>query len=57
MWANMKDQWHESEPASSHKALPVRRGVKWAATLWVHAAGFRIPELHAGPTCHVHGSQ
>ena len=55
MWANMKDSWQESEPASSHTALPVRVGIKWAATLWVHAHGFRIPELHAGRECSVRG--
>ena len=26
-------------------ALPVRQGIKWAATLWVHAHGFR-PEMY-----------
>ena len=46
MWANMQSDWHESEPASSHTALPVRSGIKWAATLWVHATF--IPELYAG---------
>ena len=55
MWANMKEDWHESEPASSHKAMPVTRGVKWAATLWVHAHGFRIPELYGGRECSVRG--
>lgn len=53
MWANMQADWQESEPSSSHTALPVRKGIKWAATLWVHAAGFRVPEIHAGPTCSV----
>ena len=53
MWANMKEVWHESEPASSHTALPVRKGIKWAMTLWVHAAGFRIPELYSGVACAV----
>lgn len=52
LWANMKDEWRRAEPAAAHTALPVRRGVKWAATLWVHAAGFRIPELYAGRACH-----
>ena len=51
LWANMKDAWHEGELASSHTAMPVERGTKWAMTLWVHSHGFRIPELHAGPEC------
>ena len=53
VWANMQDDWHESEAASSHMALPVRQGIKWAATLWVHAHGFRIPEIYSGATCRV----
>lgn len=52
LWANMKDDWRTAEPAAVHSALPVRRGVKWAATIWVHASGFRIPELYAGRACH-----
>lgn len=52
MWANMKEEWRHAQPAAAHTAMPVRRGVKWAATLWVHAAGFRIPELYAGRDCH-----
>jgi hypothetical protein len=55
MWANMQEDWHQSEPASSHKAMPVRKGVKWAATLWVHAHGFRIPEMYGGRECSVRG--
>jgi len=53
MWANMANEWHMSEPASSHRALSVEQGTKWAATLWVHASGFRIPEMYAGPECSV----
>jgi len=52
LWANMKDEWHSAELAAAHTALPVRRGVKWAATIWVHAHGFRIPEIYAGRACH-----
>jgi prolyl 4-hydroxylase len=51
LWANMQEDWRKAEPAAVHKAFPVRKGVKWAATLWVHAAGFRIPELYAGRQC------
>ena len=51
LWANMRDEWRTAEPAAVHRAFPVRRGVKWASTLWVHAAGFRIPELYAGLAC------
>ena len=54
LWANMRgDDWHESEPGSSHTALPVLRGIKWAATIWVHASGFRIPEQYAGRECSI----
>ena len=54
LWANMRgDDWHESEPGSSHTALPVLRGIKWAATIWVHANGFRIPEQYAGRECSI----
>ena len=51
LWANMQEDWRKAEPAAVHKAFPVRKGVKWAATLWVHAAGFRITELYAGRQC------
>lgn len=54
VWANMKDNWFDSEPGALHTGLPVIRGVKWAATLWVHPSGYRIPELHAGRQCHVY---
>jgi len=52
LWANMKDDWRVSEPAAVHSAIPVRKGQKIAATLWIHSSGFRIPELYAGRQCH-----
>jgi len=51
LWANMKDNWRFNEPAAVHSAIPVRRGRKLAATLWIHASGFRVPELYAGLDC------
>uniref|UniRef100_A0A6U6CDW6 Fe2OG dioxygenase domain-containing protein n=1 Tax=Odontella aurita TaxID=265563 RepID=A0A6U6CDW6_9STRA len=51
LWANMKDDWRSNEPAAMHAALPVRRGRKFAGTLWVHASGFRVPELYSGIEC------
>uniref|UniRef100_A0A7S0Q056 Fe2OG dioxygenase domain-containing protein n=1 Tax=Coccolithus braarudii TaxID=221442 RepID=A0A7S0Q056_9EUKA len=51
LWANMQSNWRVAEPAAVHTALPVREGVKWAATIWVHASGFRIPEIYAGSEC------
>jgi hypothetical protein len=51
VWANQKDDWRELNPASIHSAMPVLRGQKLAATLWVHNFGFRIPELYAGRAC------
>jgi prolyl 4-hydroxylase len=52
LWANMKDDWRSNEPAGVHSAQPVQKGEKLAATLWIHASGFRIPELYAGRDCH-----
>ena len=51
LWANVQEDWRSFEPAAMHRAFPVRSGIKWASTLWIHAAGFRIPELYAGPAC------
>jgi hypothetical protein len=51
IWANLKDDWRFSEPSAVHSALPVRKGRKVAGTLWIHASGFRIPELYAGQDC------
>ncbi|CAJ1932067.1 unnamed protein product [Cylindrotheca closterium] len=51
LWANMKDDWSFSEHSAVHSALPVRRGRKLAGTLWIHASGFRVPELYAGIEC------
>ena len=51
LWANMKDDWRFNEPAAIHSAIPVRKGRKLAATLWIHASGFRVPELYAGLDC------
>ena len=52
LWANMKSNWRFNEPAAVHSALPVRKGRKLAGTLWIHASGFRVPELYAGRDCH-----
>lgn len=52
LWANMQPNWRFSDPAAVHSALPVRRGRKLAGTLWIHASGFRVPELYAGRACH-----
>jgi hypothetical protein len=52
VWANMKPHWRFNEPAAVHSALPVRKGRKLAGTLWIHASGFRVPELYAGRACH-----
>ncbi len=52
MWANMQSHWRFHDPTAIHSALPVRKGRKLAGTLWVHASGFRIPELYAGRACH-----
>jgi prolyl 4-hydroxylase len=51
LWANMKEDWRFHEPAAMHSALPVLEGRKLAGTLWIHASGFRIPELYAGREC------
>lgn len=51
IWANMKDDWQLSETAAVHSAAQVRRGRKLAGTFWIHASGFRIPELYAGQDC------
>ena len=51
LWANMKDDWRRQDVSAVHRSLPVVRGVKWATTLWIHASGFRIPELYAGRAC------
>ena len=51
LWANMKDDWEFSEHSAVHSALPVRKGRKLAGTLWIHASGFRVPELYAGRDC------
>ena len=51
IWANMKDHWRFNEPAAVHSAIRVRKGRKLAGTLWIHASGFRIPELYAGRDC------
>lgn len=53
LWANMQSGWRYSDPAAVHSALPVRKGRKLAGTLWIHASGFRIPELYAGPDCNI----
>jgi prolyl 4-hydroxylase len=52
LWANMKPEWRFSDPAAVHSAMPVRKGRKLAGTLWIHASGFRVPELYAGKDCH-----
>jgi hypothetical protein len=54
LWANMKSNWRFNEPSAVHSALPVRKGRKLAGTLWIHASGFRVPELYAGRECHPH---
>ena len=54
LWANMGSDWQLQEPAALHTALPVRAGVKWAASIFVHAAGFRVPEIYAGRECRSH---
>ena len=51
LWANMKENWRFSEQAAVHSAMPVRKGRKLAGTIWIHASGFRIPELYAGKDC------
>lgn len=51
LWANMQDDFRKSDSTAVHSALPVRRGRKLAGTLWIHASGFRIPELYAGRDC------
>ena len=51
LWANMQDDWRAAAPAAVHRAFAVRKGIKWASTLWIHAQGFRIPELYAGSAC------
>jgi hypothetical protein len=52
LWANMKPDWRFNDPTAVHSAMPVRKGRKLAGTLWIHASGFRIPELYAGRDCH-----
>jgi hypothetical protein len=51
LWANMKDDWSFSETSAVHSAVPVRKGRKLAGTLWIHASGFRVPELYSGRDC------
>ena len=51
LWANMKNNWRYSESSAVHSAVPVRKGRKYAGTIWVHVSGFRIPELYAGYDC------
>jgi hypothetical protein len=51
VWANMKSNWRFSEHSAVHSAIPVRKGRKLAGTLWIHASGFRVPELYAGKNC------
>lgn len=51
LWANMKEDWRVADFEAVHRSLVVKRGVKWATTIWVHSSGFRIPELYAGRTC------
>jgi len=36
----------DQDARTYHAALPVERGVKYGANLWVHARNFRIPNLH-----------
>ena len=52
LWANMQDNWRKSDHTAVHTAAPVRKGRKIAGTIWIHASGFRIPELYAGRDCH-----
>ena len=52
LWANMKDEWRVAKPAAVHAAAPVRKGRKYSGTIWIHASGFRVPELYAGRECH-----
>jgi hypothetical protein len=48
----VKSNWRVIEPAAVHSGLPVKRGRKLTGTLWIHALGFRVPELYAGRDCH-----
>ena len=47
-WTNVRDaDPRATEPRVMHEALPVRRGVKWAANAWVHRQSWR-PAVDAG---------
>lgn len=51
LWANMQEDWRFSEPAAVHSAIKVRKGRKLAGTIWIHASGFRVPELYSAAEC------
>jgi prolyl 4-hydroxylase len=46
IWANMKGNWWKPNKASMHQAVPVKKGIKWAANFWVHPMDYRSPEQH-----------
>jgi prolyl 4-hydroxylase len=50
IWANMKKKWWKMDKAAMHQAVPVKKGIKWAANFWVHPMDYRSPEQH-GQRC------
>eukprot|EP00930_Biecheleria_cincta_P059228 TRINITY_DN44989_c0_g1_i1.p1 TRINITY_DN44989_c0_g1~~TRINITY_DN44989_c0_g1_i1.p1 ORF type:complete len:333 (+),score=56.62 TRINITY_DN44989_c0_g1_i1:100-999(+) len=51
VWANTESNMFQTNEHALHTAIPVRKGIKYAANFWVHPANYRVAESYSGPAC------
>jgi len=46
LWPSMSDEDpQKSDPRMYHQAMPVKKGVKYAANAWIHLYNYKVPNL------------